>query len=276
MRVHVCDCVSEYIAYEVRTVPDKKQKAIPCDTRRDANPIQPEETFERAKATEHYFLSAVHEPPDLYASISSNLLVTIMMSKTSIELLLFSVVLISLAAPSFSYASWLKCFIEMDPSEVIMWNKVVPASDSKHDVRIEVQPYGFGDNWLSASSEDGTVQLPPSHPEAPLTLKVRLAVPPALQREDVQFVIEAKTSAADMAAEAVEFIDRGVMCDGSRAFSRRHDEHVILQVHLASHPSLEYVALTAAWAPGMEAVTLTPTLILQPSMAVVGKSGDEL
>ena len=183
--------------------------------------------------------------------------------------LLFSIALISLAAPTLSYASWLKCFIELDPSEVIMWNKVLPASDSKHAVHIEVQPYGFGDTWLSASSEDGTLQLPPAHPEAPLTLKVRLAVPPALQREDVQFVMEAKTSAADVAAEAVEFIDRGVMCDGSRAFSRRHDEHVILQLQLASHPSLEYVALTAAWAPGMEAVTLTPTLILKPAPPVV-------
>ncbi len=179
---------------------------------------------------------------------------------------LLAVLLISLVFPALSYASWLKCFVELDPIEVIMWNKVVPASESEYSVKIEIQPYGYDDNWVSAS-DDGTLHLPPARSEAPLTLKVRLAVPPELQRQDVQFVIEAKTSTSDMAAEAVEFIDRGVMCDGSRAFSRRHNEYVILQLHTSLHPSLEYVTLTAGWASGMEAVTLTPTVTLKPAPA---------
>lgn len=159
-----------------------------------------------------------------------------------------------------------------------MWQKVVPANDSKHQVRIEVQPYGFGDDWLSApvdddGDDDKTVQLPPAHPGNPLTLRVRLHVPPALAKEDVQFVVEVKTSTADAAAEAVEFIDRGVMCDGSRAFSRRHDEHVVLQIDTQLHPLLEYVALTAGWASDMEAVNLTPTLTLKPASAAVASSG---
>lgn len=176
---------------------------------------------------------------------------------------------------SAGYASWLKCFVELDPTEVIMWQRIIPASNAEHDVRIEVQPFGFGNNeWLQGDGDENLeLTLPAPHPGAPLTLRVRLQVPEALQREEVQFVIEAKTSAADSAAEAVEFIDRGVMCDGSRAFSRRHDEHVILQLDLAAHPNLEYVQLTAAWAPGMEAVTLTPTLTLKPSTA---SSSDEL
>jgi hypothetical protein len=186
--------------------------------------------------------------------------------------------LLSFATPSLGYAAWLKCFVELDPAEVIMWQKVITAEDSKHDVRIEVQPFGFGDEWLSSESnasddDKAVVQLPPAHPGTPLTLRVRLHVPPALEHEDVQFVMELKTSTADAAAEAVEFIDRGVMCDGSRAFSRRHDEHVVLQLDTELHPNLEYVTLTAIWAPGMEAVSLTRTLTLRP--AVVAGS-DEL
>jgi len=193
---------------------------------------------------------------------------------TKLSLWLTALLWLSSLPSSNGYASWLKCFVELDPSEVIMWNHVIPASNAQHPVHIEVQPYGFGEDWLSADP-DGIVPLPAPHPGTPLTLRVRLHLPPELERggDNVQFVMEAKTSTADAAAEAVEFIDKGVMCDGARAFSLRHKDPVILQIDLIAHPDLEYVTLTAAWAPGMEAVTLTPTLTLKPTAP---KGSDEL
>jgi hypothetical protein len=202
---------------------------------------------------------------------------------------LLLLLLLSTPTPSVSFASWLKCFVDLDPSEVIMFQKVVPASEAKHQVIIEVQPYGRGDEWLSATStttttEDNIVQLPRAFPQTPLTLRVRLRIPPALQGQDIQFVIEAKTKVTapgdgaggeDVVGDSVEFIDRGVMCDGKRAFSRRHDEHVILQIDTNLNPNLEYVTLTAGWASEMEAVTLTPVLTLKPAGLVVGGAASE-
>jgi hypothetical protein len=147
-----------------------------------------------------------------------------------------------------------------------MFQKVVPASEARHTVMIEVQPYGRGDTWLSATDEDGNLQLPRAFPGSPLTMRVRLRIPPALEGQDIQYVIEAKTSDADAgSSESVSFIDMGTMCNGKRASSRRHDTHVILQIDTHNNPSLDSVALTAGWASGMEAVTLTPVLILKPA-----------
>lgn len=189
-------------------------------------------------------------------------------------LLVLLLLLVFAPIPSQGFASWLKCFVDLDPSEVIMFHKVVPATEARHEVYIEVQPYGRGDAWLSVDKQGDFLQLPAAFPNAPLTLRVRLHVPPALQSQDVQFIIEAKTSIADEAAESVEFIDKGLMCDGSRAFSRRHDEHVILQIDTNLHPDLEYVTLTAGWAADMEAVTLTPILTMKPAAPVADEGGD--
>ena len=198
--------------------------------------------------------------------------------------------------PSLGFASWLKCYVDLDPSEVIMYQKVVAASDAAHVVVIEVQAFGHDENvWLSSSSTTAatsatgtnndndndnnphmnTLTLPTPFPGTPLTLRVRLRIPPSLvggdsqsqhpSPPDIQYVVEATTSVSDAAAEVVEFIDRGVMCDGKRAFSRRHDEPVILQIDLNAHPELEYVTLVAGWATELEAVTLTPILTLIPA-----------
>jgi len=188
---------------------------------------------------------------------------------------------ILLPTPVEGFASWLKCYVDLDPSEVIMNHKVRPAEDAKYLVYIEVQPLGRGDVWLSSSNniasdstdngdkDNNFVSLPPPFPGTPLTLRVRLHLPSGFEGSqangDVQFVIEAKTSIADAAAESVEFIQKGIMCDGKRAFSRKHNEAVLLQIDLDSHPDLEYVTLTAGWASGVEAVTLTPPLTLKPS-----------
>jgi hypothetical protein len=151
------------------------------------------------------------------------------------------------------YASWLRCYVELDESEVIMHHHIIPADDEEPaGVSIQVQPYGT-DQWLSES--DFSIE------STPITIKVRLDYPPQLQRQDVQWVIESSspsssspsTTEEEGAGAGAEFIDRGVMCDGSRAFSRSQD-HAILRIDDISKP----IELVAGYAPGFEAVRLTP------------------
>lgn len=208
------------------------------------------------------------------------------------------------------YASWLKCYIELDPEEVVMHHTMVPSHEARHDVVIEVQPYSNdrssgsrgndGDDESVATADGAPVPAPVDHDdegvdddsdgssgwiaandyrldndESSTMLKVRLRVPPALKFEDVQWVVEIAGStseesadgdaAAAAAAATARFIDLGVMCDGNRAFSRRHSEHVILQIdnNNINSSSGEDVTLVAGWAAGFEAVTLTPKMTLK-------------
>jgi hypothetical protein len=220
--------------------------------------------------------------------------------RSSFFLRSFLLIVALFSTPSLGFASWLKCYVDLDPSEVIMYQKVVPASDAAHVVGIEVQAFGHAEDvWWSSTTtattstpstdkddddnnnpHTNTLPLPVPFPGTPLTLRVRLRLPPSLHPPpgdhppDIQFVVEATTSVSDAAAEAVEFIDKGVMCDGKRAFSRRHDEPVILQIDLNAHPELEYVTLVAGWASELEAVTLTPILTLIPARTTMDE-GEE-
>jgi hypothetical protein len=230
----------------------------------------------------------------IITSMGSSSTTTVCRTLRSLFLKSFPLILTLFSTPTLGFASWLKCYVDLDPSEIIMYQKVVPASEATHVVVIEVQPYGQAageDVWWSSSSsvnnltdeeqdrQMSIVQLPAAFPGTPLTLRVRLRIPPSLSQgrePDLQFVVEATTSISDAAAEAVEFIDKGVMCDGKRAFSRRHDEHVILQIDLNAHPELEYVTLVAGWASEMEAVTLTPLLTLIPARTTIEEDeGDD-
>lgn len=152
-----------------------------------------------------------------------------------------------------------------------MHHSIVSAEQAREKVFIEVQAYrresdgGARDGASLWTSED--YLLHPRTSDGTLdvtTLKVRLKVPPTMAHEDVQFVVEAK-------GEGVKFIDLGVMCDGSRAFSRRHDEHVILQINSTggSGGSKDDVELVAGWASGHEAVKLTPMLTLRRNEAAI-------
>jgi hypothetical protein len=178
--------------------------------------------------------------------------------------------------PVHGYASWLKCFIELDEEEIVMHHPMVPAEQAKEEVRIEVQTYGSGDGgeWITAEEYtlgDGKkVSRDEDDLTTTTTLKLRLNVPPKLQNMDIQYVVEARGS-------DVAFIDLGVMCDGSRAFSTQHDGHVVLQINTTATTTEENgsIELFAGWASGFEAVTLTPTMILKRN-PLGGSSSEEL
>jgi hypothetical protein len=229
---------------------------------------------------------------------------------SSVVLIIFVQLLVVLNSRSCvrtaeAYASWLKCFIELDPEEIVMHHSMVPADEAREKVTIEVQPYYINENKdngeTDSSTASDTVAAPTSVEDeiandgkwisteeyslvqhdgksasssTTTTLKVRLRVPPNLQYEDVQWVVEATT--AKMATNAdsdpspsANFIDLGVMCDGNRAFSRRHNEHVVLQIDDAD--DVDDIVLVAGWASGFEAVTLTPKMVLtrKPSSTTI-------
>ena len=177
--------------------------------------------------------------------------------------------------PVHGYASWLKCFIELDEEEIVMHHPMVPAEQAKEEVFIEVQTYGSdGGEWITSKEYTLHKGKKVSRNEDDLTttttLKLRLKVPPNLQNEDIQYVVEAK-------GNDVAFIDLGVMCDGSRAFSTQHDGHVVLQINTTAATTEENgnIELLAGWASGFEAVTLTPTMIIKRN-PLGGSSSEEL
>jgi hypothetical protein len=161
------------------------------------------------------------------------------------------------------YASWLKCFVDLDPEEVIMNSQVVPASEARELVRIQVQPEG-SDEWMYDFEYDGA----PTTTTTTTTLNARLQVSSALQEQrggaGVQFVMETSSGA--------EFVDRGTMCQGRRSSSRNYNEHVTLKIS----GDQDVVELIAGWATGHEAVTLTERLVLRRKEAATVTAATEL
>ena len=177
-----------------------------------------------------------------------------------------------LLVPPFvdGYASWLRCYVELDESEVVMHQYIIPA-DETTDVSIEIQECGTSDNdqWISSEYTPSTTTTL----NTPFNIKVRLQFPYHLLRQDVQYVIEIVTEEDDDEQEGegeednnkavvAEFIDRGVMCEGQRAFSRSSD-HVVLKIYDISQP----IELVAGYAPGMEAVRLTPKFTITTNIS---------
>eukprot|EP00934_Nitzschia_sp_Nitz4_P008703 Nitzschia sp. Nitz4//scaffold34_size148208//5081//5698//NITZ4_002955-RA/size148208-processed-gene-0.0-mRNA-1//1//CDS//3329548720//8693//frame0 len=201
------------------------------------------------------------------------------------SLFLWSVCLLPTSVDSF--ASWLKCYVDLDPTEVVMFHKMIDADHAKHDMRIEVQPMNgtisaawaeaaMEGTWLSTS--DSVLSLPAmgSADDEDMTLLVRLHLPSsldALQADDLQYVVEVQTPNQDEDESedpSSEFVKRHTMCDGSRAFSSGGNDPVVLKID-----PRQPVELRAGWALGVEAVALTPPLTLRAEK-VGGGSAEEL
>mmetsp|Transcript_4072 Transcript_4072/g.5330 ORF Transcript_4072/g.5330 Transcript_4072/m.5330 type:complete len:181 (-) Transcript_4072:257-799(-) len=148
---------------------------------------------------------------------------------------------------SHGYASWLKCYVELDDTEVIMNHYVVPSNKADHSVEIEIQPEGASE-WMTSP----VVYVKPGME----SVKVRLKVPQALQMETVQYVVET--------TEGALFAD-STMCDGKRAYARDYDTEVVLKFNDDFSTNKSHaVEIWAGWAMGHEEVRLTPRLKLEP------------
>mmetsp|Transcript_21149 Transcript_21149/g.29897 ORF Transcript_21149/g.29897 Transcript_21149/m.29897 type:complete len:176 (+) Transcript_21149:19-546(+) len=156
---------------------------------------------------------------------------------------LLAIFLFSFIHGSHGYASWLKCYVELDETEVVMNHYIVPAHKADHEVVIEIQPEGYTD-WVTSH----IVYLEPTIE----SVKVRLQVPHALHDETVQYVVES--------TEGGLFADSN-MCDGKRAYARDYDDEVVLKFNHDFHET--HLELVAGWAMGHEEVRLTPRLKLE-------------
>ena len=154
-----------------------------------------------------------------------------------------------------SYAAWLKCFVELDPSEVIMNQYVVPFRNAEYDgIELEVRKEGEENEWTSKEY---------FHSEAH-TIEVRLRLPQNVKksfdeaRREVQWVLEATPGATVTSSE---------LCDGRRGYAMRHDEVITLEIDSNKTISEKPVELVAGWAFGHSEVTLTPRMSLRLRMA---------
>jgi hypothetical protein len=153
------------------------------------------------------------------------------------------------------YAAWLKCYVELDDTEVIMHHYVEPFQSAREQVTIEVQQVlggggGEEEEWLSDYA------LPAESKFPVITLNIRLQVPESLR--DVQYVMEVK------GGNGTKFVDRGTMCDGKRSSSTKHYYPVTLQIPMDDQSNnIDPVELVAGWAAGREAVSLTNKLVIQ-------------
>ena len=144
--------------------------------------------------------------------------------------------------PKFTHTQSLlsQCYVDMDDSEVMMNQKVLGEKDAPHRVTIQVRPEGSTE-WMKNYT----------YPKDALTsLEVRLDVPPALEKQDVQFVVET--------SDGAKFVEP-VMCEGRRSFARSYDDAVTLVLE----GSTDSISLKAGWASGYEAVSLTPSFVMQ-------------
>jgi hypothetical protein len=157
------------------------------------------------------------------------------------------------------YAAWLKCFIDLDDSEVIMNYNVVAAEDSPHHVRIlpirTDSPTDITAAWTTTSINYAA--------DTETRLNLTLAVAEDLAKLDVQYVMET--------SDGAQFATRR-MCEGRRSHGKAYDAATVLVVD----GSQAQVEVWAGWATGHSAVHLTEKLVFHRAAPQSGGGGGEL
>jgi len=153
---------------------------------------------------------------------------------------LFLVIVSSIFPAANAYASWLKCFVDLDSSEVVMNNIVQNFDDAPHKVEIEVREEG--------STEWTQSYVYPKSGET--TLEARLKLPEGFGDTTLQYVMETTAGGSFFEPE---------MCDGRRSFGRKVSEYVKLKIQ----PGQDSITLWAGYAKGHSVVALTDALVLR-------------
>ena len=177
----------------------------------------------------------------------------------------------SLIRPAHGFAAWLaegaKCWTDLDPSEVIMNNAVVPYSESSYQ-NIAIHVYAADDasrmvEPTKITSGDGNQQIMyvQDGPQAEYILK--LHIPPDDLKGgalgDLQYVMDLSLSSPATFSGG----NRG--CDNRRAHGRRTDT-VQVRIDFDGPAADETdagddVKVWAGWATGHEAVVLTDAVV---------------
>jgi hypothetical protein len=138
------------------------------------------------------------------------------------------------------YAAWLKCYVDLDETEVVMNYPMLLPEKAPHSVQVEVK--------FAQDKEWSTSLLYPANEKS--TIHARLKIPDSLSR-GVQYVIEATYGG--------NFVNPTVMCNGRRSHGRGWDDEAILEVN----GDQDKVEVWAGWATGHEPVSLTPITVLR-------------
>jgi len=177
------------------------------------------------------------------------------------------VLVVLLAAPPLAvvdaFAAWLKCYVDLDESEVIMNHQVLPPDESdpvRVEVRVVVENDGGGgggddnDEWRTSGI---------TYPSGiPMTVQARLRLPDKLRREEIEYVIETTKGGVFVPPKT---------CEGVRSHAKNQLDEVTLRID----GSESQVELWAGWAPGHGPVSLTPKTILRRE-GVAGDTDTEL
>lgn len=141
------------------------------------------------------------------------------------------------------FAAWLKCYVDLDDTEIIMNYPVALPEDSDHRVILAARQVGT-EEWKTDS-----VTYPATGDST--SFQIQLQLPDSLRGQDLQYVVETTAGGS--------FPNPPSICEGRRTHGNyRHTAMVTLQVQ-NSVPSIE---VWGGWATGHSVVTLTPKLIL--------------
>jgi hypothetical protein len=152
------------------------------------------------------------------------------------------------------YANWLKCYVDLDDTEVVMNKKIKSHENADHIVELQIQRVDKPGDW-----ETSMVHFP-ANKVSSYEIKVKPPLP--LTGTNMQFVVEYeaifnKGGKSDNNDAAATFTFPK-MCKGKRSFARNYNEAVQLEIN----GTPDSVEIWGAWAIGFGQVSLTPRLIL--------------
>ena len=160
-------------------------------------------------------------------------------------------VLTFLFVETMGYASWLKCYVDLDDSEVVMNHRIVSAERASTTLRLQVRPQG-ADTWLSSSTEEPLTVSAGTAYEVQFDLS---AYQGQEEFENLQFVLEISEGGSFEA-------DRTGRCENARAHGST--DRI---VNFTVTGDTDQVQIVGAWALGHSAVSLTPATQLLVSAA---------
>jgi hypothetical protein len=149
-------------------------------------------------------------------------------------------ILVLLVPAAKAYASWLKCYVDLDSSEVVMNHPIEELEDAEHIVEIEVREIGTK-KWTQEFVYPA---------KAETTIEARLKLPDGIERVTYQYVMETTAGAKFFQPD---------MCEGRRSFGRKVSEYVKLKIK----PGQGSITLWAGYAKEFGVVSLTEKLVLR-------------
>lgn len=180
-----------------------------------------------------------------------------------LALLLTVITLASSLPPAHAYANWLKCYVDLDDTEVIMNKKILAEDNADHTVELQVQRLlsheRDHDHRNSDRAWDTTNLSYPAGTKS--TFKVKVKPPPELEGRNMQFVVEVEANTGEVGKNGARFTFPE-MCDGRRSYGRNYNEAVTLEIDTTGSDAPDSIELVGAWAVGFGQVSLTPRLVM--------------